>query len=363
MSEALAGMWRVDRLRDRLRREALDGLVVSAPGNVFYLSGFRGSAGALLISADRAILFSDFRYRLQAREQSPAFEFIEVPRRLLTVVGETAVGAGVTRIGYDQSHLTCELKDQLAEAAGGAELVAAAGIPEDLRSVKSPEEVALMAAAAALADSALEAMYTMMRPGTVEREIALEGEFAMRRAGAEAVAFSIIVASGARSALPHAETTDRPLQAGDLVVVDIGARVSGYCSDMTRTFAIGTASDRAREIYQLVYRAQRAGAAAVRPGAVCGEIDQAARSVIETAGHGDDFGHGLGHGVGIEVHERPRLAKGEETRLTAGNVVTVEPGIYLDGFGGVRLEDMLLVTADGAETLTGSAMPDELPIV
>jgi Xaa-Pro aminopeptidase len=185
----------------------------------------------------------------------------------------------------------------------------------------------------------------------------------MRRRGAESAAFDLIVASGPNSALPHAQTSERRIEAGDLVVIDIGARFDGYCADMTRTVAVQSASGRAREIYELVYRAQRAAAAAVEAGAVCGEVDSSARAMISEAGYGEAFGHGLGHGVGLEVHEGPRLRRGEEARLAAGHVVTVEPGIYLEGFGGVRLEDLLVVTAMGSETLTGSPMPSELPVI
>jgi Xaa-Pro aminopeptidase len=353
---------RLERLRSRLGEEALDGLVVSAPGNVFYLSGFRGSSGALLITADRQMLLSDFRYRLQAREQAREFEFVEVERKVIAGAGAEAVRARVKRLGFDPAHLSCELRDQLAGAAEGVELAPRAGLVEALRAVKSPEEVGRIAEAAGLADRALAHMAGLVRPGATERQIALEGEFLMRREGAEGAAFDVIVASGARSALPHAETTDRALAAGDLVIVDIGARVAGYCSDMTRTFAVEHATDKASQIYGIVYRAQRAAAAQVRPGAVCGELDAAARAVIEEAGYGDRFGHGLGHGVGIEVQEGPRLGKGEEARLAAGNVITVEPGIYLEGFGGVRLEDLMVVTEDGGDTLTGAAMAPELPV-
>ncbi len=354
---------RLERLRARLRGQSLDGLVVTAPGNILYLSGFRGSSGALLITQERAALFSDFRYRLQAREQAPAFEFVEVPRRLLAAIGSEAARGGLKRLGYDQAHLTCELRDQLAEGAEGVELAPSAGMVEEMRSIKSAAEIERIAAAAALADRALAHMAGLLRPGARERDIALEGEFQMRREGAEAASFDIVVASGPRSALPHARTTERELAAGDLVVIDMGARVAGYCSDVTRTFAIAPCSDKAREIYRIVYGAQRAAAARLRAGAVCGDLDAVARKAIEDAGYGDEFGHGLGHGVGIEVHERPRLAKGEETVLAARNVVTIEPGVYLDGFGGVRLEDLMVVTDDGAETLTGAPMPPELPVV
>ena len=354
---------RLSRLRDRVRGAESDGFVVSSPGNIFYLSGFRGSSGALLITESRSLLFSDFRYRLQAREQAPDFEFVEVPRRLLARVGEAAREDGLRRLAYDPAHLTCEMRDQLAEGAQGVDLAPAEGLVEALRAVKSPGEIDSIGAAAALADQALAHMIALLRPGATEREIALEGEFLIRREGAEAAAFDVIVASGSRSALPHAETTDRELRPGDLVVIDIGARVSGYCSDMTRTFAVRSAPEGASDIYRIVYQAQRAAAAGVRAGVVCGDLDSIARSIIEESGHGDDFGHGLGHGVGIDVHEGPRLGKDQEAPLVAGNVVTVEPGIYVDGLGGVRLEDLLVVCAEGADTLTSSPLPRELPVV
>jgi len=369
---------RLARLRQRMVGSEVGGLAISAPSNIFYLSGFRGSSGALLITADRAALLSDSRYRLQAREQAPDYDFIEIERRLFGRLGELAREWGVRRLGYEPGHLTCQRRTELSEGLAALALSEAEGseaergetaeltpasLVEELRAVKSPEEVSCLRQAAALADQALWEMVALLRPGATERKIALAGEFRMRREGAEAAAFDLIVASGAHSALPHAETTERELRRGDLVVVDIGARVDGYCSDMTRTFAVRSASAQAQEIYSLVYLAQRAGAAAVKAGAVCGDVDAAARGLISAAGYGEAFGHGLGHGVGIEVHEAPRLGGGEETRLAAGNVVTVEPGVYLDGVGGVRLEDMLLVEPAGAETLTGAVMGEELPVV
>lgn len=369
---------RAERLRARMGEAGLEGLVASAPGSIFYLSGFRGSSGALLITQDHAALLSDFRYRLQAKEQcskeqAPGYEFVEVGggaggaglagRRLFAAAGALAKEWGVGRLGYEAGHLSCQRREELAEGAAGLELTGAPPMIEEMRATKSAAEVERMRGAAALADEALARMVELLVPGATEREVALEGEFLMRKAGAEAAAFDMIVASGPRSALPHAETTDRRLAPGDLVVVDMGARVEGYCSDMTRTFAVKRASRRAREVYALVYRAQRAGAGAVREGALCREVDAAARTVIAEAGYGEAFGHSLGHGVGIEVHEGPRLGGDEETRLAAGNVVTVEPGVYLAEMGGVRLEDMLAVTGDGAKTLTGSPMEAELPVV
>jgi Xaa-Pro aminopeptidase len=354
---------RLTQLRARMEERGLDGLVVSAPGNVFYLSGFRGSSGALLITPEQVLLLSDFRYRLQAEAQSPSCEFVEVERQLFAGVGRAASERDVRRLAYDAAHLTCERLDELRDATDAVELMAAAGLVEELRVAKSRSEVERVRAAAALADRALSHMASLLRPGARERDIALEGEFLMRREGAEAAAFDVIVASGPRSALPHAETTDRELQPGDLVVIDIGARVDGYCSDMTRTFAVKSASPRTQEVYRLVYRAQRAGAAALRAGIACEEVDAAARAIVEEAGYGEAFGHGLGHGVGIDVHEAPRLGRGEKDTLAAGYIVTVEPGVYIPEAGGVRLEDLLLVQADGVETLTGSSMEPEIPIV
>ncbi len=309
------------------------------------------------------MLFSDYRYRLQAREQAPEFEFVEVPRHLFRGVAHTAREMDLKRIGYDSAHMTCELRDELAEAADGAELVPAPGAVENLRAVKSAEEIECIRSASALAEGALGHMVSLLRAGAVEREIAIEGEYFMRRAGAERVAFDVIVASGPRSALPHAETTGREMQVGDLVVIDVGAEAEGYSSDLTRTFVIGAASQEQRDIYELVHRAQLAGTAAVGPGVACGEADAAARSIIDEAGYGEAFGHGLGHGVGIDVHEGPRLRPDEETPLVPGHVVTVEPGVYVEDVGGVRLENMVVVTGEGRETLTRLPMRPDLPVI
>ena len=343
--------------------EGVDALLVSTPSNIYYLSGFHGSAGMIVVTRARARLCSDFRYRLQACKQAPDYEFVEVERGLLKGVGEYVGTLGVTRLGYEPTQMTCQARDQLAAATASVELLPVEGAVEQLRAVKSAEEIAPMREAARLADQAVAHMVSLMQPGAKEREIALEGEFLMRWRGAEAAAFSVIVASGPNGALPHAEPTDRELQLGDLVVVDIGARVNGYCSDMTRTFCVGEVLEQGREIYDVVYRAQRAVLAQVCAGAVCGELDAVARTLITEAGYGENFGHSLGHGVGIDVHEGPRLAKDVETKLAAGNVVTVEPGIYLAGYGGVRLEDMVVVTADDAEVLTEYPMAAEVPIL
>jgi len=354
---------RLARLRERMQSAAVDALVVSARNNIRYLSGFSGSSGALLVTPHEALLFSDFRYRIQAAEQAPDFEFVEVQRHLMKAVGERARADGARALGYDPANLTCEGRDELSAGAGDGDLRPCAGLVEELRALKSADEVEQIRAAAALADSALERLIPMLRPGATERSLAVEAEFAMRRMGADAAAFDVIVASGPRAALPHAEPTDRELEVGDVVVIDIGAKRHGYCSDMTRTFVVGRASQQMREVYSIVHRAQAAGVAALAPGVACADVDAAARAIIADAGYGEAFGHGLGHGVGLDVHEAPRLGREEETKLAVGHVVTVEPGVYLAGVGGVRLENLLVVCEGGPETLTSSPLPAELPIV
>jgi Xaa-Pro aminopeptidase len=353
---------RLEALRASLP-EQVKAHLVSNPSHIFYLSGFTGSAGMLLVSRAEALLFSDFRYRLQAAEQAPDYEFVEIAKGLVKSAGQVAQSRGLRRLAVDPVHLTCQAQAQFAEGAGEAEVLPCEGLVEALRAIKSPAEIDRIRAAAALADRALAHMVSLLRPGVTERELALKGEFLMRREGAQSVSFDMIVASGPHGALPHAETTDRPLQPGDLVVVDLGARVQGYCSDMTRTFGLGPTSREAKAIYDLVYRAQRAALAQVRAGAVCGDLDAIARTLITEAGHGDDFGHGLGHGVGIDVHEAPRLGREVETVLEVGHVVTVEPGVYLAGIGGVRLEDLVAVGAESIEVLTQYPMASELPVL
>lgn len=345
---------RLERLRRRMAEEQVDGLLVGSPANRRYLSGFTGSSGWLLITADRAELWTDFRYLEQAAAQAPAFEIVrheaDVYRHLGRRVGELGLG----RLGFERDHLSYRQWERLR---GGlpekVELVPVAGWIEELRRVKDAGEIAAIRQAARIADEALLEVLADLRPGRTEREVALQLEFAMRRRGAEGVAFDFIVASGPRSALPHGTASDRVIQEGDLLTVDYGAVYGGYASDCTRTVVVGRAGERQREIYDIVLEAQRRALAAVRPGATGAEVDRAAREVIESAGYGEHFGHATGHGVGLEVHEGPRLAAtGGDDVLAPGMVVTVEPGIYLPGWGGVRIEDLVVVTESGGEILT-----------
>ena len=343
-------MSRADRVAAALE---VDALLVTDLFNLRYVTGFTGSNGMAVVGRDIRRFITDFRYVEQAAGEVLDFDREQAPQDFNGALKE-GWPEGTFRLGFEDQHVSvrrhARLRDMLPERV---ELVAAGGIVESLRAVKEPSEIERIGAAAALADE----VYGMLREqglvGRTEREVALALENEMRRRGAEP-SFESIVASGPRGALPHAVPTDVAIPRDTLVTLDIGAQIDGYCSDCTRTWATGSLPDDLAEIYSLVQRAQGAALAAVRPGPEGRELDAVARDIIEAAGHGEHFGHGLGHGVGLEVHEGPRLARTGDARLVAGNVVTVEPGVYLPGRGGVRIEDLVVVTEDGHDVLTGT---------
>ncbi|NIM06261.1 MAG: M24 family metallopeptidase [Armatimonadetes bacterium] len=355
---------RLARLREILSASGLQALLVSDQHNIRYLSGFRGSSGALLITAEEQILFSDFRYRLQAAEQALIFHFQEVKRDPLPSIGEYVREKGLKTAGFEAHALTVEQLSSLRRASRGVGWRRAKQVVETLRQVKHSQEIAEIARAAKITDDTLEHILSSLAPGRTEHEIALEGTIFMMKHGAKASAFDVIVASGPRAALPHAESSNRTLERGDLVILDLGARLpSGYCSDLTRTVAVGRAQDWQRELYSLVYEAQAKALDGLRAGVRARKIDAAARGHITAAGHGGEFGHGLGHGVGLDVHEAPRLAEAEKTMLRAGMVVTVEPGVYLSERGGVRIEDLVVIGQGGCKILSHAPKPAELPVL
>lgn len=345
---------RLARLRQRMAAEGLDALWISAPANRRYLSGFSGSSGWLLITAREAELWTDFRYLDQAAQEAPGYTVVRHEAQLYPHLARRLQELEVRRLGFEAEHVRYgEWQRMRAALPESLELVGIGGWVEQLRRVKDEAELALIRQAARIADEALLEVLAGLRPGMAERQVALELEFAMRRRGATAAAFDLIVVSGPRSALPHGQPGPHPLEAGQFVTLDYGAVVGGYCSDCTRTVVVGRATPRHREVYQVVLEAQRRALEAIRPGVLGAEVDRAARQVIEAAGYGDRFGHATGHGVGLEVHEGPRLsALAEDERLEPGMVVTVEPGIYIPGWGGVRIEDLVVVTEDGGEILT-----------
>ena len=349
---------RADRLVELLRERELDSLLVTDLLNVRYLTGFTGTNGACVVTPDERLFLTDFRYVAQAEEQVRDFERLPAGRELANDLAERLSG----RAGFDDAHMSVRTHRQLAEKVDeGVELVPAGGLVERLREVKEKAELERIGEAAKLATAALERTLEHGLAGRTERAVARELEGELRDGGAEDPSFSAIVAAGAHGALPHAEPRDVEIPADTLVVVDWGARLDGYCSDCTRTLATGALDGAAEEVYELVQRAQADALAAVRAGAGKRAVDGVARAVIEDAGHGEHFGHGLGHGVGLEVHEEPRLTKQAEGELAAGNVVTVEPGVYIPGELGVRIEDLVAVTDDGHHVFT--PFPKTLTVV
>jgi Xaa-Pro aminopeptidase len=345
---------RADRLVDLLEEGGLDCLLVTNLVNVRYLTGFTGTNGACVVSPEERLFVTDFRYLEQAHEQVHGYELVKGGRDLLSDLAQRLSG----RAGFDDGDVSVRTHRRLLEAVGdGVELVEAAGLVERLRQVKDDDELRSIAAAAELADGVYELLNERGVTGRTEREVAQELERELRERGAEP-AFPVIVASGAHGALPHAVPRDEAIEPDALMIVDMGALLDGYCSDCTRTFATGELDAAAAEVYELVRSAQETALGAVRAGAGSADVDAVARDLIEAAGYGERFGHGLGHGVGLEVHEAPRLAKTADGDLDAGNVVTVEPGVYLPGDVGVRIEDLVVVTDDGADVLT--RFPKEL---
>ncbi|MHB8124051.1 MAG: M24 family metallopeptidase [Desulfitobacteriaceae bacterium] len=352
-------MSRLENLRQRMKKEGIDAYFALVPENRRYLSGFTGSAGSLLILPEQAFLLTDFRYIEQANQETIEYTVLKTGNDMYVSLAE--VSLGVKRLGFEGDYLNfmdyCRLRDALPQT----ELISLPNLVTDLRSIKDPTEISLIRDAVRIADEAWANMLNSIKIGQTEEEIALDLEFAMRRAGASGASFDFIVASGRRSALPHGRASSKKIQKGEFLTIDFGAVYQGYCSDITRTVILGEPDNRQKEIYQLVLAANRAGIEAVKPGLKGKEVDAVARNVIQEAGFGEFFGHGLGHAIGLGVHEGPNLNLREEKFLEPGMVVTVEPGIYIPDWGGVRIEDIVLITEQGCEVLTRS--PKDLTII
>jgi len=342
---------RLTSAKKLLESIAADAILILGLTNIHYLTGFSGSDGALLISHDAQWLLCDSRYTTQARQEAPLCTVVEYRIKSDAIAG-VALEQGLRRLGFDAEQVTVSVHAAIAAALPAVEMIPLAGELDDLRGVKSAAELAAIEQSCCLASEALVQLLPLIRPGVTERSLALELEFFMKRNGVEEKAFDFIVASGERGALPHGHPTDRQISAGELVTIDFGARLGGYNSDETVTVSVVSANDHQREIYSVVKEAHDRAIAALRPGIGCREIDAIARDYIASRGYGDYFGHGLGHGVGLDVHEKPTLSPRSEQILAEGMVVTVEPGIYIPGWGGVRIEDTLAVTAAGSRQLT-----------
>jgi Xaa-Pro aminopeptidase len=347
---------RVDRVRARLADAGVDALLVTRLPNVRYLTGFTGSAGLVLLGAEAMLLVTDGRY---AEQSSAQVEAAGVAADVAIGVTQSeqrdavvAAAAPFPRLGIEAHGVTWHQIREYETWFAAHELVPTEELVEAERRIKEPAEVARIRAACAIADDALAQLIPTLAARPTERDFALELEFAMRRRGATKTSFDPIVAAGPNGALPHARPSARPIERGELVVIDFGCIVDGYCSDMTRTVSVGDPGPDATKVWETVLASQQAGRAAVAPGVECAAVDRASRAVIDDAGWADAFVHGTGHGVGLEIHEAPRVGRTASGTLAPGYVVTVEPGVYLPGVGGVRIEDTLVVTDDSAFALT-----------
>jgi Xaa-Pro aminopeptidase len=348
---------RGDRLAALAAERELEMILITELVNVRYLTGFGGTNGAVLCGHDTRVFFTDFRYTERAEAEVEGWDAVTITDDWLGGIAERFSGS----VGFEDDHVSVRLLKRIEEKAPeGVELVAAGGAVEQLRRVKDDGELAAIAAAAELADEVWRWSLEQGLSGRAEREVAAAAEARIRELGAEP-SFPAIVAAGPDGALPHAEPGERQIGAGELVVFDMGAKLDGYCSDGTRTFATGEPGERALEVYETVLAAQAAALDVLAAGVAGEAVDSAARELIEAAGHGDCFGHGLGHGVGLEVHEGPRLSQRSEDTLAPSEVVTVEPGIYLPGELGVRIEDLVVVTDEGYRNLSG--LPKKLQVV
>ena len=347
---------RLQKLRQRLAEEEIEAVFVFQPENRYYLSGFDGSAGFLLITSQETILATDFRYLEQAKGQAPDYEIFPISGDLVDWFPRLVAELNLRRLGFEARHITFamyrQLTDILNKAQSQLKLIPTDGLVESLRAIKEPEEIELITKAVAISDNAMEYVNDIIHIGMSEKEVAWQIEKFMRENGSQTIPFDIIVASGPNSALPHAKPSSRAIHSGEPVIIDIGASVGGYSSDLSRTICLGAPDDTFNKVYDTVLGAQLAALAIISEGMTGGQIDNVARTVIQEAGYGEAFGHSLGHGVGLAPHEPPRLCPNSLENLVDGTVFTVEPGIYLSGWGGVRIEDVVVMESGKARVIS-----------
>ena len=351
----------LEQLRVSLRAQQSDVLIITSHQNRRYLTGFTGSAGTVVITPTQALLLVDFRYTQQATNQSKEFDVREIDRsRLYETIQEILDTESIQTVGFEQQHVTYEVY-QLMSSKLTATLKPLSNIVENLRMIKTPEEIELIKKAAWISDEAFKYILTFIKPGVSEIDIANELEFHMRKNGATGAAFDIIIASGHRSALPHGVASDKIIEEGDMLTLDFGAYYQGYRSDMTRTIAVGEPPEKLMEIYQIVYDSLQIALSSMKAGITGKEADSFSRDFIKAKGYGQNYGHGSGHGIGLDIHENIFMSTVCEDILEENMVLTVEPGIYIPDFGGVRIEDDVIVTKNGVEVITYS--PKELIIL
>ncbi len=350
-------MTKLTNLRNKMKEEQIDGLLVASPINRRYLTGFTGTAGVALITEKDAVFITDFRYTAQASEEAKNFAIIEHTIPIVDEIAKQIKHLHIEKLGFEQDHMTYAIYKQYEEQFF-TKLVPVSNLIESLRLIKTETELQLLRDAAEIADAAFDHILTIIKPGVKEIDVANELEFFMRKQGATSSSFDIIVASGYRSALPHGVASEKEIAPGELVTMDFGALYNGYCSDITRTVAVGDISEELDTIYHIVLEAEERGVAGIKAGMTGKEADDLTRSYITEQGYGANFGHSTGHGIGLEVHENPRLAPTSTDVLQKDMVVTVEPGIYVDNIGGCRIEDDIIITDSGNEVITHS--PKEL---
>jgi Xaa-Pro aminopeptidase len=353
---------RLKKLRRQFAGKEIDGILITQSENRRYLSGFDGSAGFLIISAKKCVLATDFRYTEQAVAEAPDFEILRIANNINDWFPGLIREMDIKTLGFEASDVSFSFQQQLHETLQKkkirAVMVPVEGLVESVRAVKEPGEIELIKKAAVIADRAYESVLPLIKPGTTENLVAWALEKAMREKGSQALPFEIIVASGPRAALPHARPSDRIIGDGDPVVIDMGAKCGGYASDMTRTLCAGTPDSTFRQVYNTVLKAQRAAAAMISEGTTGKAADNTAREIIRKAGYGEAFGHSLGHGVGLAAHELPRLGPNSQDTLTEDMVFTVEPGIYISGWGGVRIEDTVVIAKGKVKPITRAVKAD-----
>lgn len=351
---------RIEKLRKALAEQGVDAIITESPENRYYISGFTGSTGWAIVSQNHAIFVTDFRYIDQAKEQCPEFTVVNNERKAVEAISQQLNEIGVNKLAFEKS-ISFATYEEWSKAFTGIELVPTGGVIEKLRLIKDETEMATIRQAIKIADDAFSHILSFIKPGVREIDVALEMEVFMRKQGADSSSFDIIVASGARGALPHGRASEKIIEKGDMVTLDFGALYKGYISDITRTVSVGEPDPKMKEIYDIVLRAQLNGVEKLKAGMTGKEADALTREIIREAGYAEAYGHSTGHGIGLEVHEGPGLSAANESVLKPGMVVTVEPGIYISGLGGVRIEDDVLIMENGCEILTKS--PKELLIL
>ena len=342
---------RVDKLRRKLESLGVDAVLVSDPYNRVYLTGFTGTYGYAVIGKERNIFITDFRYVQQVKRQCKGFEIVTQEKSMIETILDVLKSLNVTNLGFEEDYVTYKHYLMLKETFRDINILPTENIIQKMREIKDANEVSKIRKAASIADNAFSYILNVIKPGITERDIALELEFNMKKNGASALSFDTIVASGLRSAMPHGIASDKIIEFGDVITLDFGCIYDGYCSDMTRTIFVGKINEKIKELYEIVFEAQNSSLEALTSGAISRDVDGVARGLIKDKGYGENFGHGLGHSVGLEIHEEPRLSPNYSTILQSGMIVTVEPGIYIEDVGGVRIEDMVLITNDGYDNL------------